>query len=409
MAEILNFAGERFAFDLVWHQVPDLSSSTLKGIADDARGFVPVKSSDGYAVGFFHDPEEPKGVLSFAALIANLFPDDGSCLYFEDLGDGNAIMAAINFGLPVPNMDRYGDVDELIGLALDHITENRNVRVFGKNCNLEGVSEVDIGERLASKDGRKALSESSLRKVGQGAINTKVLFYGLAILGVLGYIGNDQYEEYQRKKAAELAAANAVAKKSPEQIYLESLPAAIAAEGLSKKGAIESLRVINGVRTSVAGWDTKSVTCDTGGCLLNMSKSFLQATMDDLQRAMGGYQVKFTTDSAATILIPVQAPQFALDRASLPKAFPASLKLTEVFHRYSSKISATASQPAPVIAGGVTLPNGVMKSAIKINGPIWLLQLLNTLPETVSVKSITVTNNGIASTANIDLTSFGTN
>ncbi|MFY9328356.1 MAG: type 4b pilus protein PilO2, partial [Georgfuchsia sp.] len=259
MARIVSLHGRSFVHDLVWTRLPDSSSSTIAANSGGADMAVAINVGDmDVSAGFLHtqglDAKALKKPVSFAALVATIFKAEPSVLLFVTVDDsGDAIMVAAKGGAPVPDYDRYGPAQDLIGTARAYLRENHGSRIIS-NTELFGEAEdFDLSGFLASPITKKLFAKATLSEIGK---SHRAFYLILALVLFAGYIGYDQYAERQKKEAATRLAAQ---QQSPETIYSKALPDAIAGEGFLPVDAAKMMEAVKGIDVTSAGWRVSKI------------------------------------------------------------------------------------------------------------------------------------------------------
>lgn len=384
----------RIIFDLMWVQATDNSNASVREAAGDANLVVLAKNASGDVMVGIYKPTADQAKtrrkqVSFAALMARKFESERSALIFIDLGNGKAAMAAISNGLPVPDTDRFGEMENLIQVALEFIADNPGVKIYGNSDLLLDfeVEPFDFLGYLQEKDSRKIVKSCMISKIGS---NKRVVIMGLALLLI---VGNMAYEHYEKKRKEEEAARLAAQQKTPEQIYAEGLPMAIQQQGIPVPAARKLVATARGQEMRAAGWKVTRIMCSSSGCSATWARSNDSATFADLIAVLGKQGLQLATDQTAVKSIPVDialatSPDRYPNPAKLKGELEAWTQLLSPLQRLGKAINFGVNNAAPLQVNGVTIPNGIRKGELKVRGPAWIDQYLIGLPEWTLVRDI---------------------
>lgn len=385
----------RLIFDLIWIQAADHSRGAIREAAGDANRVTLVKNRDGDTMVGLYSPsaEEAKTkgrLISFAALMAHHYAAERSALVFVSTSDDNAAMAAIENGLPVPDTDRFGPIEELVDVAREYIAENPGTKVFGTAGNLGSteIEEFDLDAFLKSKETRKLFGPCSIKKLDS---NRRTMAMAAALLLFGAYVGYDYYEQ---KRKAEEAARLATMQKTPEQQYAEGLRAAIKQQGMPISMVKQLLGLAGKQETTAAGWRVSKLQCSSMGCNATWKREAKTATFADLISVLGKDRLTLATDQTAVKTIPasLSAAESAYpDPIALPKEQDAWVTLLTPLQKTGGVLNFGISQATVLPVDGITIPNGVRKSEIKVTGPAWGGNYFASLPNWALVRDLSFT------------------
>ena len=389
MPHFMDIAQGRLVFDLIWSRTAETARSPIKQIAGNANLAVTVANPDGDSIaGLLKLDEKNKKlsrskIFSFAALVATHFKNEKAILLFVAVDDNDAIMTCIRSGLPVPDFDRYGPMQELMEIAEEFLGESKDAKIIGATELFGRVNPFDFKTFIASKETARLLRKARLKSVNFDA--RPLIVAGITAACGL-YAGYDYFHGIQQK---EEAARVAVAQKPADQIYAEALPAAIAQQGISRKSATDLVAFANAQSITANGWRISAMRCTAGGCTQTWVRDISSSSYRDLINAIGKDNVSFATDQTASkaVSFPTTEP-VRVDMSKLPLEQDGLISLLGPIQKLGGRIVLGIGSSTKFPAGGVTPKGAIKKGEIKMQGPLWGLEVLSGLPNWVVVRDI---------------------